>query len=196
MKKVILLLAIIGISYGCSHREKKKTAKSVKVKCYKQHSSIVDNDPTNDWIFWYLIMNNNGGCNYYSSTSPVSNYSSVSWSKADRVPEELADKEQVQEQPEQEVEVDDLAADMQAEIDATPENYQGMTYEELGDYENSTQDIDNQSDNSTTESGSDNSGSESGGGDSGGGDSGGGGDGGFGGGGGGGFGGGGASGDW
>lgn len=192
MKKILYLLLLVTFCFSCgngngSHQGKrKKVAKSLKVKCYKQRNpnTASDNNPMNDYIFWYLIMNNNGSCSYYSSPTPITNYSTVNWSKSDIVPQELNDKENVQEQPEQEVEVDNLSNEMQAEIDATPDNFEGMTFEELGDYENSTQDIDNNSNtesNSNSESNSSSSsesssGGESGGGDGGGGDGGGGGE--------------------
>lgn len=181
MKKIILLLLAGGLFFAsCQQNHKReRRAKSIKVKCYKQHSNVSDNDPNNDWIFWYLIMQNNGSCSYYSSPVPVTNYNSVAWTKSEAPPKELQqDNPNIEEQPEQEVQVDDLSTEMQTEIDSSPEDYCGMTYEELGDYENSTQDIDNNSDSGTDSDGgsSDSGGGDSGGGDSGGGDGGGGGE--------------------
>lgn len=180
MKKTYINLLLIAIIALCSCQEpqnqrdvnSKKQAKNVTIKHYKQRNPVNDNDPTNDWLFWYLIMHNNGSCNYYYSNSPVTDYSSVSWSKSDKLPEDLAkdinNPEVVQEQETQQVAVNDLSNEMQTEIDTTPDDYQGMTYEELGDYENATQDIDNQpTDNTTSESYD--SGSSDGGGDGGGG---------------------------
>lgn len=199
MKKIlslsILLLIVSIVCFSCGNgnhhdKHKKRIAKSVKIKRYRQRSSVVDNNPMNDWIFWYLIMHNNGSCSYYSSTTPISNYGSVNWSKSEKVPEELEkemdNKENVQEQQAEQVEVDDLSNEMQAEIDATPENYEGMTYDELGDYEGDggtssgrvdDEENDNSESNESSDNGSDSgsdSGGDSGGGDSGGGDGGGG----------------------
>lgn len=184
MKKTILILTVIiaGLFAGCGPK-KHEPLSHIKVHSYKQKSSVVDNNIANDWIFWYLILNNNGGCYYYQSITPVTNYSNIAWTTSKTVPEELGEKNpNVEDLGEEKVEVNELSPEMQTEIDTTPENFNGMTAEEMGDYEGtSSQPGDNSetsTDNSSTESSSSESSSsgDSGGGDSGGGDGGGGGD--------------------
>ena len=177
MKKIAILILLSFALFSCENHSGHRTPKSIKVKCYKQHNTTADEDETNDWIFWYIIENMDGGCSYYSSSTPVTNFSSVSWTKSQSLPEELNDKENLEQQPEEEIAVNDLSQEMQAEIDATPDNFGGMTYDEMGDYENSTQEGDNSTDGGNdggSDGGGDSGGGDSGGGDGGGGDGGGG----------------------
>ena len=132
---------------------------TVNVKCYKQKNQVVDSDPTNDWIYWYVIMNNNGGCYYYQSYSPVNDYSSVSWTQSNDVPSEITSS-QTEIVSNESVSMENLSPDTQSDISS--------------DYDNGSGD-DGSGDSGNGDSGSGDTGSGDSGGDSGGGDSGGGG---------------------
>lgn len=131
--------------------------KKVKVKKYRTHNSVVNNDPNDDWIYWYIIYMNNGTFNSYSSTSPVSNYSSIQWTNSKTPPQEINEAEQLESQ---EINPEDLPEDIQAEVSETNEEPQN--------------DVEGTEESTDIGDAPESSGSD--GGDSGGGDSGGGGD--------------------
>lgn len=143
---------------------------NINVKCYKQKNQVVDSDPSNDWIYWYLIMNNNGGCYYYSSYSPVSDYSSISWNQSNDVPYEInsnnPNASELVEVSSESVNMDELSQDMQSDISSDYDSG-------AGDYGNGDTGA---GDDGTGDSGGGDYGGDSGGGDSGGGDGGGGGE--------------------
>lgn len=192
MKKLIyLLIATLMVFGSCQPQKKHKKHKKLKVKELKVHSKTVDNDPLNDWLFYYVILNNDsktGGCYTYSSPTQVTDFKSVNWTESKELPQELTEfadeladnTNTVNEttiENDIEVNVEDLSVEMQTEIDMTPEYFGGMTVEEMGDYEGTGSYNDDEAeadtDASDSDSGSD-SGGDSGGGDSGGGDGGGG----------------------
>jgi hypothetical protein len=67
----------------------------------------------------------------------VQSFSRVDWTKSSEKPAELKEAEQdpQAEQGEQEVAVDSLEPEVQAAIDETPEAFEGMSAEEMGNYE-------------------------------------------------------------
>ena len=72
MKKIILFICLVAtLLISCNIKHNRK----LKVDCYKQH--ITKDDGTEDMLFWYIIMCNNGGCYSYSSSNPVTNFSNA-----------------------------------------------------------------------------------------------------------------------
>lgn len=133
MRNLVVFLLLLGFLTGCSepNHRKKSHKKTIKVEFVK----FVDED-TDAITYWYLINNTNGQAGYYTyqSPTPVTNFSTVAWSRSVTVP--AAVKTELEENPESlEVEVEDLSVDMQTEIDTTPEDFDGLTAEEMGDYE-------------------------------------------------------------
>jgi len=160
-------LSLIILFSGCTDRKKEKLS-HIKVHKYKQKSEVVNSDPSDDWIYWYLIMSDSYGnsCYYYSSSTPITNYSTISWTKSADVPYAISSSnpkaEEVEELGEEEVLVDELGEEMQAEVESESNDQ--------SESESSDSDSDGGSD---SDSGSD-GGGDSGGGDGGGGDGGGG----------------------
>lgn len=149
MKKLFLLSLLTILFTGCvmkSHRHK-----NVKVHTYK---SDVDLD------FIYLILEDDGGCYYAKSSTPITNFSSVRWTASQTVPKEISDKE-FQELDEKDVELSELDQEMQQEIETEADSFDNSTSE---------------SSDSGSDGGGDSGGGDGGGGDGGGGDGGGGGD--------------------
>lgn len=170
MKKLIAIFLLISL-FGCEQRCNHKKGYKQNVKCYKTHS--VDNTGNDIWLYYYLFASsNNQNYYYYSSPTPITSYSGVNWQTSNVNPVSAYDEKQIEQMPEQEVAVQDMNPEMQEQMTENPENFEGMTQDEMGDYEGGTE---NSSDNSSSDAGSD-AGSSDGGGDSGGGDGGGGGE--------------------
>lgn len=157
MKKLFLITLILSVALiSCNHKRHYKQ----KVQCYKTHS--VDNTGNDMLLYYYLFWGqNNQSCYFYSSPTPIVSYSTISWQTSTVSPIASMGKEQVEELPEQEVSSQGMNQEMQQEMESNPENFEGMTQDEMGDFEGGN-----------TDSGA----SDSGSGDSGGGDGGGGGD--------------------
>ncbi len=159
MKNIITII-LLSIFISCNH--KPKGLKDVKVHTYKQHSTVVDNDPTNDWIFWYIIFGNNNSCYYYSSPSYATNYSGASWISSPSVPLSINNNNpnspDVEELTEQNIQINELPQEIQTEIDQSPDNFEGSTNEDVG------------ADDGVSDGDSDTGSGDSGGGDSGGGE--------------------------
>lgn len=165
MKKLIFLM-VLSLAFACgqpTHHHKSYAKQTM-------HSYQTQDDSGN-WIWWYIMMSNNGSTtNYYSYSSPVAvtDFSSVQFTQSATAPIDL---QEAKEMAEQEMTVEELPAEMQAEISDNPENFGGMTEDEMGDYEGGTEsDGDN---GSADDGGSSDAGSSDGGGDGGGGDGGG-----------------------
>lgn len=172
MKKLFTLLTI-GILFltSCDNPHERKHHTVFNVHSYRQHQS----DDT--WLYWYILMNNSGSnYYYYSSPAPVSSYSNVNWSQSATNPIANVPAESVENLQDVQVAENEMSTEMQTTFDETPENFGGMTSEEMGDYEG-TQTTETNSESSSESSGSSDDGGSSGGdsgGDSGGGDGGGG----------------------
>lgn len=167
MKKIvtILLIAVCFTACGPVNRHKKDHKKTTKVKSYKQKSSIIDSDPNNDYIFWYILdLASNASTNntyvYYSSPTPVTSFNSVTWSRSATAPKGLDQKELEEMEQLEEIELD---------IDALPADLQDQVEEEA------ETEAEAESESESSSEGSDGDG-DGGGGDGGGGDGGGGGD--------------------
>ena len=173
MKKLFNLSLILLLAISSCTCNTCDAPSNVNVKCYKQKNQIVDSDPSNDWIYWYLIMNNNGGCYYYQSYSPVNDYSSVQWNESNDVPYAInsnnPDAAPLEEISSENVNIDELSQDMQSDISSDYDSG-------AGDYGNGDSGYgdDGNGDSGTGDSGD--GGGDFGGGDSGGGDGGGGGE--------------------
>ncbi len=116
--KFLLNIIIIAILFGCNNDK----LSHVKVHKYKQKSEVVNDDPSDDWIFWYIIMSDNGSCYYYSSPSPVTNYSSITWTPSSNIPYAISDKnpeaEEVEELGVEEVSVEEFGEEMQSDLES------------------------------------------------------------------------------
>ncbi len=169
MKKLLIIALLFSV---CSCNLKHKHIKHVKIHSAKvmRHHDASDDDNMTAFVYWYWMLNSDGSCYSYSSSSPMTSFSSVTWSSSGSSPLSGIDAKEfdVQEMPEQTISEADLSADMQEAIDANPDNFEGMSEDAMGDYEGT--------DNSSDDAGSGDSGGDSGGGDSGGGDGGGSGD--------------------
>lgn len=162
MKKIITVACLL-ILFGCHQR---KHHYKEKVNCYKTHS--VDNNGNDVWLYYYLFWaNNNTQCYYYSSPTQVSSFSNTNWQSSNTSPVSGMSENQVEQMPSQEVSTQEMSTEIQSEMESNPENFEGMTQDQMGDYEGGgSYDA---SDNNSGDSGSDGGGSDSGGGDSGGG---------------------------
>ncbi len=176
--KTIFKLSLLLLLFVASCTS--NTPSEVNVKCYKQKNQIVDSDPSNDWIYWYIIMNNNGSCYSYQSYSPISDYSSITWTQSSDIPYEMRSDNPaaapLEEVSTATVSVDNLSQDMQSDISADYDSGAGdygSGDSGNGDYGSGDS---GGSDSGYGDSGSSDSGGDSGGGDSGGGDGGGGGE--------------------
>lgn len=171
--KILLILTLVSLIAftGCDeHHNRKHVRKTVPtketVKSYRTHST----SNNNDWIYWYLLFDNNTRSYYYaSSPSPVSSYSSLSWAKSDKVPEEIDEKtaENIGEQEVSTEQLGEAATEIQSDYSSIPENNSLDSMEGVPESDTSSGD---------TSSGGDSGGGDSGGGDAGGGDGGGGGE--------------------
>lgn len=140
--KIIISLFIVFSMLSCDTSN--GHSQHCKIQQYQTGS-----DATNDLLFWYLIMNNQTHTYYYySSPTPITNFSSISWSQSNTMPTELDNM-----QPTAEIEepLTELPNEIEVEMETNTE--QGQT---------------ESTENSSNESGSESS-SESSSGDSGGG---------------------------
>lgn len=111
---------------GCGtpqKHHKKKHPEKVAVHSWKVKNSNAElnNNQDDDWLFWYIIYTNNLNttnpgcpCYSYSSPTPVTNFSSLQFSKVEQLPQE------VQNQPEeqvQEVEPTDVPEEVETTVD-------------------------------------------------------------------------------
>lgn len=149
--KALLFISLSVFIFSCdSFKEPRKC----KIQQYQTGS-----DATNDLLFWYLIMNNQThSYYYYSSPTPVSNFSSVSWSQTNTIPTQLDNLQPVSEIEEP---LTELPNEIEVEMEAEPATNEA---------ESSSTESNSES-NSSSESSSGDSGGSSG--DSGGGDGGG-----------------------
>lgn len=165
MKKLLLFICLIALFTSCNKKHYKE-----RVQCYKSHS--LDSSGNDIWLYYYLFsMNNNSTYYYYSSTSPVASFGGVEWQTSTTNP---VSNLQTEEMPVEEVATEQLPMEVQQEMDTNPENFEGMTQDEMGDYEGGGNESapDNSADGGNSDSGS--GGGDSGGGSDGGGDGGGG----------------------
>lgn len=169
MKKILFLLSVLCLSLVMTTSCEHKKPTHVKVHIYKQESSVVDDDFSNDLIYWYVIFNGNG-CYYTSTTTPITNYSSINWSTSSSVPYAISDKNpnanQLEELSPENVEISELPSEIQADIENDADSYEG-------DDDSNANDADSYEGDSNDSSGDSYEGDSDGGGDSGGGDSGG-----------------------
>ncbi len=167
MKYKIVLIPLLIVSllfaFGCKQKHHRKRPTKETVHSYRTHSSSSDNE----WIYWYLIYDSNTRMYYSaSSSSRVSSYSSLNWSKSSEKPTEL-DKE-AEDLGQEEVSQDELGEAAEA-IESDYDSLDSMEGVTDGDMS-----IDSDSSSSDSDSGSsDSSSGDSSGGDSGGGDGGG-----------------------
>ncbi len=111
-----------------------KHKKTVAVHVIKPHMGHDDVEALQ--LYWYIIQQHSTGTYYtYSSPTPISNYTGINWTRSVSIPSNV--KEELEQNPENEVqvEVEDLSAEMQTEIDTNAEDFGGMTADEMGDYE-------------------------------------------------------------
>lgn len=162
MKKLITIGLVLLLTACNNHPHHQK------IQSYRTHSGSSGGVNSDAWIYYYILWNAaNTQCYYYSSPYPVSNYSNVSWQSSTTSP--IQNMDEAESMGTQVVENEDLSTEMQQEIDTNPENFEGMTQDDMGDYES-----DGGGDGSVStssddgESGSDNGSSGDSGGDSGG----------------------------
>lgn len=155
MKKIILISLLFLTA--CSQSKVKTIESSQKVTEYTQRSGS-----DNTFLYWYIIWSatNNGSCYYYSSPSPVTNISSVTYTYSEKPPVE---QEELQETGTQEV----------PEIEVQENNESGNAINAQEDEDNDNSNV-TTPDNNTEDGNSGDDGSS--GGDAGGGDGGGGGE--------------------
>lgn len=147
----------------------------VPVTTYYYHDSAND-----DFWLYMMLMNNNGSTTYYtvSSPTPISDFSSSSWTATPTQPPALVE---AQSNPafqvgQESVAVSEFGPQLEATINDNAEYFEGMTTEEMGDYEGGGSDAkapeeeSEQGQNETSSESESSSNSDSGGGDSGGGD--------------------------
>ena len=101
MKQFIIMLLLAIAVVGCGpHKPHKKMA--------KVHEYKIKQD--NDFVFWYVIWDADGGSYRYTSPTQVTNFVGVDWVKTNEPIPEEATEQQVEE-----VNETDLSQDMQAD---------------------------------------------------------------------------------
>lgn len=151
MKKMLFIFALLAIALvSCESGPSR-----VKVHSYKTDSEEAElAGEIAEEIFWYLIQVNDGSCYYTTSSTQLTSFSGVNWTQSGQTPKELENQEETEEL---EVDMDEIDADIQEDIENEPDSFEEAESE------------------SDSDSGdSDGGGGDSGGGDSGGGDGGGG----------------------
>jgi hypothetical protein len=88
MKKLLSVL-VLGLALAACSPAPQKPEYHGQVKSYKtQHRR---DDGSIEWIYWYLLYTNMGSSSstyYYSSPTPISNYSDINFTKAATLPPE------------------------------------------------------------------------------------------------------------
>jgi len=129
MKKLLLIICLFAVTLSsCDKRHTKHNVTS-----YKEHR--INDAGLEELIYWYVILSDNNTYYYYSSPTPVSNYSSISWSKSSENPLSNVSESELDKLAEETVTEQELSQDMQQEIDENPDNFEGMSENEMGDYE-------------------------------------------------------------
>lgn len=164
-----MALSIIALMASCVQDHPRHRKNTTKVHSY-QAPDYTTSD-VNDFLFWYIILNNDGGCYAYSSATPVTDFSSARFSYYATAPQMPAEAKEL---PEQEVETEQFSEEMQSELDV--ENGEGASEDVADDGVSDDGGTDSDGGDSGSDGGGDSGGGDSGGGDSGGGDGGGGGD--------------------
>lgn len=168
MKKIIIVLLVVVFAISCGHPNRKKIKYTEQVHCYQTKQ----NNNNDDIIFWYLIMCNQiGGQStntnyYYSSTSAVTDFSSVQFTKSESMPFDIKEATEL---PTEQIDSQQFSQEMQTEFSENAEYLSGQTEQENGDYEGT----DNNSDNNSNSEGSESNSTDAGNGGDGGGDGGG-----------------------
>lgn len=172
MKKLFAIIYLTSL-FACgqhhvSHHIQKHVADQ-KVHCYRQR--ITNQDGSSSFIFWYMIWTlNNQSCYYYSSDVPITNYSTISWQESDDSPLSTVNPQECEQMPDQVVPEQDMSPEMQAEMNDNAEYFGGMTEDQMGDYENSSDQNATDNSNNGSDNSSDGGSSDGGSGDGGGGD--------------------------
>lgn len=166
---------------ACGSPAKRQSAKKHhgSITCYRQHS--MSDNGLDTWLFLYIMTMDNGRYYYYTSPTQISSfaYNNVSWQKSENNPVDNIGKDEIEQIELDQKQQQQLSDQVQEKMDENPEYFEGMTQDEMGDYEGTSTSGDEdketednsqgESESSGSEGGSD-SGSDSGGGDSGGGD--------------------------
>ena len=146
--KRILFLSILSfiVLISCNEQKRYKTVskKSVKVTRYKTTNGT---QSTNDDLYWYFIGYSdatNSSYYYYSSPNAISDYRRVNWSYGKT---NDFNKEEVEEEEIEEVDLADLESSVQTSVEENPE--------EMGETETTESEAESSesSDNSSESSG-------------------------------------------
>jgi len=166
MKQFLSLLAIAVLFLTSCETGHKKKEKHVNASVYT--TTVVNSTPNtdDDFIYWYIIMADNGGCYTYSSPTQVNSFTGVNWSYSSSMPSSLSG---VQSQP-VEISQSELTSEVSESTTEASEASEGDGGGEGADGSGEG------GGDGGGDSGGDSGGGDSGGGDGGGGDGGGGGD--------------------
>ena len=170
-----LFLGLTFLTTACAndngkHRHHKEHF--MPVKCYHTHN--VDNGDL--WLYM-MVMNNNSSATYYTMSSPIpiTNYSSTTWVATPSMPSDIksATLDPSVQVVEESVAVSEFDPAFSVVINENAEYFDGMTTEEMGDYEGggeakpeNTESESNSDTSSSSDSGSDGGGGGSDGGGS------------------------------
>ena len=116
-----MVLSTISLQSCVPHHHKQK----VHVYTTSNNETVIDND----FIYWYIIESDNGQSSYsYSSTTPVTNFSNISWT-SNSVPKDAKVME------EQEIPEEQLPEAIENEMNAnsTPEGEETTDSNSEGD---------------------------------------------------------------
>lgn len=166
MKQFLSLLAIAVLFLTSCETGHKKKGKHVNASVYVTTAANSTPSTTDDFIYWYVIMGDNGGYYTYSSPTQVSSFTGVNWTYASSMPSSVSGVTP------QEVEI--------SQTDLSPEVAEATTEaSEASEGDGGGESADGNGEGGGDgggDSGGDSGGGDSGGGDGGGGDGGGGGD--------------------
>jgi hypothetical protein len=123
--KVISVALVIALVAACEpaprqHHQVQK--QNVKVHQYRSHV-----DGSNDWLYWYVIYLNSSNSTqstyYYSSPTPVSNFSSVNFTRGgSSLPKEVEQQiEKAEQLPETELATEAQPAEIAQEVEQVAE---------------------------------------------------------------------------
>ena len=129
--KSIILIFLITIFVGCAN------SSHHHVKMHRYRTSVTNSDGSQSFIYWYVMMsmlNGSPSYYYYSSSSPLTDYSNVSWTKSQTEPDmKETDEENVEQLPDEEINENDFSDEMQNEVSNSDEESDNSEASDDGD---------------------------------------------------------------
>ena len=107
MKK-LFFIAIVLLGFSCENSQR---CQNQTVHCYKTH------DNTGELFFWYLMWSaNSNSYYYYSSSTEITNYSTISWEQSTTNPIDNFSEGSFEQMSDQQVDAREFSNEMQDEV--------------------------------------------------------------------------------